>query len=567
MAIDPNVDNEYTGLSPLSLDDIRNFFDSYIKPYAPYKEEKIYNTLINTLTEYYYGQVYTVIPNELKQIYENANFETPKIYNQLLIAVGVPQTIIDSISFADKLIFLKTLSDFERYKGTVLFFQKVAEAFNDRLSIYELFIDKDLSGDWVFKPVKIYLNDSMELNVNNIAYDTLYNTVPSLLVSKEQLTELYTNKQLILPIKSNLLLLDNDSMSDVSILYNVIVAIFLHEYKDNYLDIYFNDSVKSVQLKTVYYLWYYLLTKYYGITWTEFTAKAMLSFIYDSAIFPAFIGSTPTTISDLEKIIDRYNNIEIVSTTTRDYDNCQILRDEFYKDVADAFYTFSGSAAVTATDMYNELLILNTTLITYIEDRIINTSIGEQAEINLILTEIYSSLLLYASTYSGDIYFSRYVDYFLRYLPQVSVNLENTTTYTILYNLKPYHVDLYSITNTGIRCQDKFNQIYIDDESETNFLQQIMHASLLNFSDDCLFNLISSLEDSAPVISVFSQANTEMPVTDNESVDLHDETMMMDYKSTIISTLQMTIDHLTELNKELVSDVMYVESYTVTKVA
>ena len=52
MATDPNVDSEYVGLSPLSLDDIRNFFDSYIKPYAPYREEKVYNTLINTLSEY-----------------------------------------------------------------------------------------------------------------------------------------------------------------------------------------------------------------------------------------------------------------------------------------------------------------------------------------------------------------------------------------------------------------------------------------------------------------------------------------------------------------------------------
>jgi len=124
MAIDPNVDSGYVGLSPLTLDDIRNFFDAYIKPYAPYREEKVYNTLMNTLSEYYYGQLYTVIPNELKQIYEDANFNTPAIYNQLLINIGVPQQIIDKISLSDKLIFLRTLADFERYKGTISFFKK-----------------------------------------------------------------------------------------------------------------------------------------------------------------------------------------------------------------------------------------------------------------------------------------------------------------------------------------------------------------------------------------------------------------------------------------------------------
>ncbi|HQM07459.1 MAG TPA: hypothetical protein PLR97_06590, partial [Bacilli bacterium] len=214
------------------------------------------------------------------------------------------------------------------------------------------------------------------------------------------------------------------------------------------------------------------------------------------------------------------------------------------------------------------------------------------------------------------------VDYFLRYLPQVSINPENTTSYTILYNLKPYHVDLYSIANTGIRCQDKFNQVFIDDESNTNFLYQIMYASLLTFSDECLFNYvfnaesnvnllnnftfnvfaslpdedeasnisdsnildliypISSVENisdddsneiifspeiSMPIISIFSQANVEIPTTDDESVDLYDEAAM-DYRTTITSILQTSTDYLMELNKDLVSDVICVESYTVTKV-
>jgi len=252
----------------------------------------------------------------------------------------------------------------------------------------------------------------MSLNVDDIPYATLYNAVPSLLLSESQLTELYSNEQLILPIKSNLMLLDSSLASDVSILYDIIVAIFLHEYKEDYIDIYFKDSAKTVQLKTLYYLWYYLLTRYYGIPWTAFAAQPMLRFLYEDVTFPTFIGSTPTTISELDKIIDRYDSIEIVSTATRDYDNCRTLRDEFYKDIADSFYTFSEASATDDTNMYNELLILNSALITYIDDRITNTSIGKQAEINLILTEIYSSLLLWASTYSGDIYFSQYVDYF-----------------------------------------------------------------------------------------------------------------------------------------------------------
>jgi hypothetical protein len=135
------------------------------------------------------------------------------------------------------------------------------------------------------------------------------------------------------------------------------------------------------------------------------------------------------------------------------------------------------------------LVITNSVIITYINNRISNSSIGKQAEINLILTELYSSLLLYSSMYTGDMYFPQYVDYFLRYLPQVLINPENTTSHRILYNLKPYHVELYSIYNTGVRCQDKFNQVFIDDEKGLNFLCSLMNASVLTAADNHIFDI------------------------------------------------------------------------------
>ena len=489
MVIDPNItEDTYVGLSPLTLDDIRIFCNAYIKPFAPYQEEKVYDTIINNLTEYYYNQTYFNIPSELRQIFGESNFDMPSVYDKLLIAVGVPQDIIDNISISDKMIFLKTLSDFERYKGTISFCQKVGEAFSDRLSMYELFIDLD-GEDWVFKPVKVYLHSDLTLNVASIPYAIVQATVPSLLLSEEQLTTMYADEKLILPIKSNLLLLDNDMMPDVSMLYDVIVAVFLNTYKDNYLDIYFKDDSKSVQLKTLYFVWYYLLTEYNGIPWTAFATRELLRFTYDDVEFPTFIGSMPTTISNLSQIINRYDDITIINSTTRDYDNSRNDFDEFQKDISSAFYVNADATATTATSMYNELMITNSTLITYINDRIINSSIGKQEEINSILTELYSSLILYSSTYSGDIYYKQYVDYFLRYLPQVLVNPEDTTSYRILYNLKPYHVELYSTYDTGIRCQDKFNQVFIDDEKGLNFLCSLLLASVLTSSDKYVFNI------------------------------------------------------------------------------
>ena len=521
MSTDPNFtqDNEYVSFSPLTLEDVRNFFNSYIKPFAPYSEEKIYDTLINNLVEYYYNYLYFSVPNSLKQFFEEANFGAIEIYDKLLIAIGVPKEIIYNLSVTNKIIFLKTLADFERYKGTVSFFQKVANAFSDRISIYELFIDRE-GTNWVFKPVVIYQHSDMDCRLDSIPYATIYNSVPSLLVSEEQLEALYEEEKLILPLKSNILLFDNDLVTDVSILYDVIVAVFLHTYKDNYLDIYFQDQSLAVQLKTVYFLWYYLLTRYYNVTWTAFAARGLLRFVYSDLGFPLFIGTTPTTIDNLQSIIDRYNDIEIVNASDRDYDNCQKLRDELFKDISEAFYTFDNSDATTYNDMFNELLIENAQLITYIDDRINSSHIGQKEEINLILNEIYSSLLLYASTYSGDSYFDQYVDYFLRYLPQILVSPDKTVSYTILYNLKPYHVEIYSIWESGIRCSDKFNQVFIDDESLLRFIYRLSLASVLSFSVDYLFGITHNAESPVSILSGYGFKLTVGSSSTEELLDL-----------------------------------------------
>ncbi len=613
-------DNEYVGLSPLTLEDIRNFFNTYIKPFLPYKEGKVYDTFINNLTEYYYNQLYLNVPSELKQIYEEANFDVPSIYNKLLIAIGVPEVVIDNLSAVSKIIFLKTLSDFERYKGTVSFFQKVADAFGDRLSIYELFIDYDVATtSWVFKPEMIYLHGNMVLNTTPIPYETIRSAVPSLLLSEEQLQTMYNDEKLILPIKSNLLLLDSDLVTEVSVLYDVIVAIFLHTYKEQYIDIYFTDDyLQTVQLKTLYFLWFYLLTEYYDVSWTAFASKVLLKFVYSDIGFPPFIGTIPTTIDNLYQIIDRYDNIKVTNTPVRDYDNSQSLRDSLYKDISEAFYTVAAdAAAITATDMYNSLVSTNALLINYINTRISSTtSIGKKAEINLILNEIYSSLLLHASMYSGDEYFTKYVDYFIRYLPQVLVNPENIPSYTILYNLKPYHVELYSTYNTGILSDDKFNAVYIDDETDLKFLYQIMFASVLSVSDDCFFNNVYSSESPMSILSsmnfqflhivedvestniddskvfetklsdvsvnvmsddylpslekiseseviVRSAADNFSTLMGTEDVESLSEETPINYQQAITSTLNSSIDYLLLVDKDLMSNVSCIDSYTV----
>lgn len=501
-----NVENQYIGLSPLTKDDIVKFFEDYIKPYAPYNGNKIYNTLMNSIVNNYCTSLYTQVPKDLKTLYEDANINVASVYDNLLTAIGVPDKIIKKISFSDKMIFLQSLNDFMRYKGTLSFVQKVAESFNERMNIYELYIDYDEpTSSWVFKPINIFKHDDLDLDLDDIPYNDVYQTIPSFLVNEESLDEMKSNDQLVLPIKSNLLFLDSDLSTDISLLYDVIVAIFLHTYKDEFIEIYFKDTSKTCRLKNFYFLWYYLLTEYYGIAWTAFDFSWLLRISYDDIGFPSVIGTTPTTIENLATIIDTYDKINSLST-----------RDKFYNDIETAFLSFRNSDAKTATDIYNELLISNPDLITYIDDRI-NSASNKSDEINTILTEMYSSLTLFSATFTGtDIYFSEYVDYFLKYLPQIIIKPDKTTTYTILYNLKPYHVDLYSVYKADIRCKDKFNQIYIDDEAVKTFAFELHKASVVNISIDYITDILYKGNSDIALLDSFKQEFNLYPNDENE---------------------------------------------------
>ena len=65
MSINSNLIGENVDIPHLTIDDIRNFFNSYIKPFAPYQNEKVYEVLINNLVEYYFNQTYLTTPIEI----------------------------------------------------------------------------------------------------------------------------------------------------------------------------------------------------------------------------------------------------------------------------------------------------------------------------------------------------------------------------------------------------------------------------------------------------------------------------------------------------------------------
>ena len=344
-------------------------------------------------------------------------------------------------------------------------------------------VDGTPTGGWILKPKVIFKHPSMKLNENNLNYTDVYNQVPSLLVSENQLSQLKSNDQLILPIKSNLLLMDYNLATDVSILYSIIVSTLLKELKSNFINVYFDDASFSISFETGFFLWYYILTKRYGddyaAKWTKIPFSYLLKYHQDD-------GNT-YTLDSLDSLVQEYENI----------DTRKKLFDFFNNRVDNVFGTFyANPQETTVSKMETELSGLNSELQEYIS-KTINESDDVNKTLQTILDRVYDSFLLFFNNYDetstkGQL-IKKYSPYFLNYLPQLVVKIKETTSYILLYNLKPFHIELLTDASSGIISDDKYNGLFLDATSK-KFLYKLIEASFFEASDIYYFNLLTKKE-------------------------------------------------------------------------
>ncbi len=469
----------------ITIDQIRNFFDQHIKTYYPYRDDKVYSTLISNLVEYYYNNMYNVIPQELKEFIEQYNIDNVDLYDRLLVDIGVPNTLIQQLTYNEKSIFLKSLVDFYQYKSTLKFVQNVGEAYieTDRINIYELYIDYDFAREqpWVLKPINIHHHDQVNLTEESLDYIDAYERIPSLLIDPERLSVMRDDNQLVLPIKSNILFLDYTLSTDVSTLYSLIVVTFLKEYKNTYIELYFADGTSiSSKLGSILFAWFYLISQYHNYDWPAIGndpiyIPVMLTMLYDSPTYPY-------SITDLDGLITDYNNITTITE-----------RDDFYKDkLAMKFYTIPivTFQAITLIEMQGILRVLDSELGSYLDLKISESV----SSIEDLLTNIYTSLNVYINSSLTPSDFKKYSEYFIKFLPQIIENPTLTPTYKILQILKPFHVELYTRFQEIISCDDKFNSIWFET-GDVNYRFLYNAASVFNASDISIFSTVMASQN------------------------------------------------------------------------
>lgn len=139
----PNVEESIASEPTYPLaENIIEYFEKYVLTYIPFKEEPVYKAVINHLVRYYLDIIYNYQPKTLKTLYVDQEIPLDTI-DLFLVSIGLPQSLIQTLSLSAKSVIFKSFSDFERYKSTIKFIGILGSSFDERVSFYELFVDYD----------------------------------------------------------------------------------------------------------------------------------------------------------------------------------------------------------------------------------------------------------------------------------------------------------------------------------------------------------------------------------------------------------------------------------------
>lgn len=476
----------------MEFNNIKEYYTDFIKQYLPYKNSNTYNKFIDFFSNVYLNKLYCDVPYTLKELYEQ-NTIPSEVYNNILYAIGLNKDIIEQLSLKDKALFLYNLSDFERYKGTVKLFKKIADTFNDKLNIYEFYVGEDDVGDWILKPKLIYQGSTIQDQIKiPFYYNDVYYSIPSLLIPIDNLVHMKLESTTAFPLKTNMLLLEYDFTCDADILINIIISSILRDYGTLNVSLYMKDNIYQLKLLDVYYLWFYIISKTFNIKRS-----------YNMMSVPRFSYRNAYHITELDKICYEYNSIK----TTNDI---QKFYEKYIAKKTGAIHSKEENKTTMSEVMKN----ISIDLYEYLETRLFYMTEKPQLlyEANRVLNEIYGSLMILEDD-STDINFSNYFKEFLKNLPIITYVPENTTSYSLFYNLKPYHVELITRANNSIRPKDIITQ----DDTYT-FTMEMVRTEFISELED-----VHSFEISIPKYdNINLTENVTFKITDNNKIMIRD---------------------------------------------
>jgi len=508
-----------------TFDNVKTYVDEYLKQYKPYKEEELYQLLMDYITDNYLKELYENTPEKVINYLDKQQIDTD-LYDKILIELGFPESVIQNASTYTKELLIRSLSDFTRYKGSIKFLNKLATAFNENFSIAELYIDRDNeSNEWVLRPRIVYKGVSTR-EMPTVPYRIAYETVPSLLISPEELEQLYQDNALVLPIKSNLLMFYSDQSVHISIIKALIFCTFMKYQGNEQIPLYFSDHFTNATLADTVRLWYYLLLRYYNVSTSALDHQILATILSTQSDCP--------TLEELDNIVSEFNQIKSAVDAQRFYDHY----------LAKYIRTTGPNPSTTADQLRNILKQNNEELANYIEDRLSRTTV--EIETPQILNELFVSISLFGANNPNPT-INKYISDFLETLPMIQIDIKKSSmTYKILYHLKPYHVEVVEKTLPQRLIADDPMQTASPIDEEQLFLKMYL-VSVLTIGET-ITSLIR-LNTTSPISIIMSMLiKLYVSVLDSYKVD-DIYKIVTDLTDISIETIGESFNHLVKENK------------------
>jgi hypothetical protein len=508
------------------------FFDDFVSKYPIYQDNRVFQILLNKFKDTFLLDTYEDIPHVFKSLYEKGEI-TSDVYDYFLVNIGVSNDLITTLTTQEKLIFIKSLADFQKYKGTVGLIKNIIQAYGDGVEAYELYVDYNtVQSKWECKPYLIYKPTSSDGYNTTIPYKTVYEKIPSLLISEKQLDQMRESKLAIFPIKTNVVFVtSNYNQSITSYLQNLIIGVFYNTFKNDVINLYFDDELITCSLHQFILIWMYLI--FTMNTTANIDCKTTgLSIVFDDNVLAANIS-----IDDLDGIIEEYENISndiLAKSSPLNAKGTTPLDDFYFK------YIYPQQSELTSLDstldlnkIKNWLRTENPTLINYIDNKLAEPD----SSVTLLFNDLIQSIEDYRQT-SLSVNFDKYFSYFKTFLPTVDLLPIKSTVFKILYYTKPFHTELLDLTNLSlILSNDTFNNV---------FFTHLYHASL--FFEECdiieqenihSLTMLKNHTDGIPIISCLNPKRIQIPITDNYSINITDD---YDFLGELIVDTIYTVD-------------------------
>jgi len=501
--------------------DFEKFFEQHIEKFLPFRDQITYQELVTFLKDVYFKDSYTIIPENFKSLLEEQTIPA-EMYSPILLSLGFSEDIVNNCSSIQREILLKNFGDYNRYKGSRHVLNTIFANFEQRINIYELFVDSR-SSDWYFIPSLIYSNPEVTALSDVLDYTEIADQAKHFLITKSQLTLLQSAEKIVLPIKSNILYLQAESNLYIGYIENIIFTTVFHNYYNDSLFYYNDDDIFITSLLGLFQLWEYLIMRQtnnagfpaIGETetadieffkelifldslsllglyplWDSIPTISKTNLIFldpgsdnDPTTTPYSLTSTDANYID-NTLITAFDDVSTIRERDLFFDtyikNTPADSNKFYKvnytadelTLADIEIMFQSASSPIGSDLFK-----------YIDDRL-DAAISMSREVDLILEELRSSFLIWVNS-SSDTILTKYHNYLLRYLDATHPVMitESSIIYKLIDFLKPQHTEIVTNDISHTRVFDKFNALLLGDTFSTT-VPIDEYISALSVSDD-----------------------------------------------------------------------------------